>query len=128
MHVSGETYDLPAAQETEPLAASTTSRTSGRSRCWTRRPRATPPGSAVTLAVVNRDRERPHAATIDLGDAEAVGVDLAEVNGPDVSATNDFSAPDRVGVRERRLDLRGRRLEHVFPAHSVSVLRLRLSG
>jgi len=85
-------------------------------------------GRTVTVAVVNRDRDRPHPATVDLGDAEAVQVDLAEVNGPDVGATNDFDAPDRVRATERSLPLRGRRLEHVFPAHSVSVLRLRLGG
>jgi alpha-L-arabinofuranosidase len=85
-------------------------------------------GRNVTVAVVNRDRERPHAATIDLGDAEAVAVDLAEVNGPSVETTNDFDGPERVRTIERSLPLRGKRLEHVFPAHSVSVLRLRLGG
>ena len=85
-------------------------------------------GRALTLAVVNRDRERELVATIDLGDAEAArGVDVAEVNGPDVTATNSFDNPRLVDVREWRADLGGRRFAYPFPAHSVTVLGLRLA-
>jgi alpha-N-arabinofuranosidase len=83
-------------------------------------------GQAVTLAVVNRDRERDQAATVDLGDAEILdGTEVAEVNGDDVTATNSFEHPRRVDVRERWFELGGRRLDYVFPAHSISVLRFR---
>jgi alpha-N-arabinofuranosidase len=85
-------------------------------------------GARLTLAVVNRDRERAHRATIDLGEAAVTGdVLLAEVNGADVAATNSFEAPRAVDVHERRLAVRGHRFEHEFPAHSVSVLRLTLA-
>ena len=47
------------------------------------------------------------------------------MNGPEVGATNSFEHPRRVDVRERWLDLGGRRLDYVFPAHSISVLRFR---
>jgi alpha-N-arabinofuranosidase len=81
-------------------------------------------GRRITLAVVNRDRERDHVATIDLGETVATGtVMVAEVNGPDVASVNSFEAPHVVGVRERRSQAGGARLEHRFPAHSVSVLR-----
>jgi alpha-L-arabinofuranosidase len=43
-----------------------------------------------------------------------------------VDATNSFEHPDRIGVREHRRAVTGRRLEYEFPAHSVSVLRLTL--
>jgi alpha-N-arabinofuranosidase len=85
-------------------------------------------GRQVTLAVVNRDPEQSHRATIELADPGATGGVLAsEVNGPDVAATNSFDHPRRVDVRERRLDLAGRRLEHEFPAHSLTVLRFQLA-
>jgi alpha-L-arabinofuranosidase len=48
---------------------------------------------------------------------------VAEVNGPDVAAVNSFENPRAVDVREHRRALEGRRFEHRFPAHSVSVLR-----
>ena len=85
-------------------------------------------GREVTLAVVNRDRDRGHAATIELADGGTTGGAIAsEVNGPDVGATNSFEQPRLVDVRERRLEVCGRRFTHEFPAHSLTVLRLRLS-
>jgi alpha-N-arabinofuranosidase len=81
----------------------------------------------LTLAVVNRDRDRGHTATIDLGGAEvAEGLQVSEVTGPDVGATNTFEHPNAVGVRERRVELPGGKLEHEFPARSLSILRMRI--
>jgi alpha-N-arabinofuranosidase len=85
-------------------------------------------GRALTIGVVNRDRDRAHEATIDLGGAAAAGeLRVSEVNGPDVDATNSFEHPDRVSVREHRQTVTGSRLAHTFPAHSVSVLRVPLA-
>ena len=81
-------------------------------------------GRQVTLAVVNRDRDRDIVATVDLGGAALTGeIAVAEVNGPDVAAVNSFENPRAVDVREHRRALEGGRFEHRFPAHSVSVLR-----
>jgi alpha-N-arabinofuranosidase len=86
-------------------------------------------GRELTIAVVNRDRDRSHAATIDLTGARPPGeMEVSEVNGPDVDATNSFEHPDRIGVREDRQPVTGPPLEYEFPAHSVSVLRLRLAS
>src|SRR5262249_52045898 len=86
-------------------------------------------GRALTIGVVNRDRDRPHTATIDLGTAKAMReVLVSEVNGPDVNATNSFEHPSRVGVREHRRPATGHHLEYEFPAHSVSVLRVALAS
>jgi len=84
-------------------------------------------GSRLTIAAVNRDRDRGHRASIELGDA-AVKDDVlvAEVNGASVDATNSFETPRAVDVREARLTARGHRFEHEFPAHSISVLRVPL--
>jgi alpha-N-arabinofuranosidase len=85
-------------------------------------------GRELTLAVVNRDHERRHETTIDLGDATAKGeLRVFEVNGADVDATNSFEHPDRVGVSEHRRALAGHRFDYAFPAHSVSVLRVPLA-
>jgi len=124
VHVDSETYNLAPAQELEgggrvhhvadlgpfPLLDAVATREEG--------------GRAVSVAVVNRDRERDLAATLDLGGAAIAGpVNVWEVNGPHVNATNSFQAPRAVDVRERQAAGRGQRLEYVFPAHSVTVLR-----
>jgi len=84
-------------------------------------------GGALTLAVVNRDKDQSHKATIDLGGAQATGeIQVSEVTGPDVGAVNSFERPDVVGVRERKVEGQGRTLDYEFPARSVSVLRMRL--
>jgi len=81
----------------------------------------------LTLFVVNRAQDRSHAATIDLSGAEISGaVQMSEVNGPTVAAMSSFERPDAVGARERRLEPRGGTLAYDFPAHSLSVLRMRL--
>ena len=81
-------------------------------------------GRELMIGVVNRDRDRPHRATIDLGGATATGeVLVSEVNGPDVDATNSFEARP-VGVREPA-GVSGRSSD-TGSARSVSVLRVRL--
>jgi alpha-L-arabinofuranosidase len=51
---------------------------------------------------------------------------VSEVTGPDVGATNSFEQPNLVGVRERQVEAKGGRVDYEFPARSVSVLRMRL--
>jgi len=128
VHVESPAYDLPPAQEEQsagrvhhvadlgpfPLLDAVATRDEA--------------GRQLTLAVVNRDRDRSHRVTIELADVAAAGGVLAsEVNGPDVGATNSFEHPRRVDVQERRLDLAGRRFDYEFPAHSVTVLRTALA-
>jgi alpha-L-arabinofuranosidase len=84
-------------------------------------------GRQVALAVVNRDRDRGHRASIELtGVAVSGGVAVSEVNGPDVGATNSFEQPRLVDVQERRLEVAGPRFEYESPAHSVTVLRMQV--
>jgi len=78
--------------------------------------------------VVNRDRDHAHRAVVELvGRTVSGAAALAEVNGPDVGATNSFADPQRVDVKERKIDLQGGRFELEFPAHSVTVLRASLT-
>ena len=82
-------------------------------------------GRQVTIAVINRDRDREHRATIQLvGRSARAGVNVAEVNGAGPDAMNSFEQPEAVGVREVRVNLGGSTFEYVFPAHSVTLLRL----
>ena len=65
--------------------------------------------------------------TIDvLQGLPAQEITINEVNGPDVTATNDFSHPDAVAVHTRTLTGDGGTLTLIIPAHSHQVMRLRL--
>ena len=127
VHVDGPVYDLRPDQEDErrgrvhhvadlgPFALLDATATSDDA------------GKTLTLAVVNRDKDRHYTATIDLGAAGATGdVEVAEVTGPSVESKNSFEHPDTVGVRERRVEVKGSRFDYEFPARSLSVLRMRL--
>jgi alpha-N-arabinofuranosidase len=82
----------------------------------------------ITIAVVNRDRDKSHAATIDLDGAKvAEGIQVSEVSGPDIAAMNSFEHPDVVGVRERRLEQGGSSFDYEFPARSLTILRMKVA-
>jgi alpha-N-arabinofuranosidase len=84
-------------------------------------------GRDLTLVVVNRDPDREARTTIQLTDAAFEGTVTAyEVTGEEPGATNDFGR-ERVGVGERSLEAKGDSLEYVFPACSVTVLRVGLA-
>jgi alpha-N-arabinofuranosidase len=125
VHVSGETYDLPAPQETESLGQVHHVSDLGPFQLLDAAATCDEAGRTLTLAVVNRDRDRALTAAVDLGGAlPASPAEIWEVNGPDVAATNSFETPRAVGVRESRGELRGSRFHYTFPAHSITVLRL----
>jgi alpha-N-arabinofuranosidase len=84
-------------------------------------------GREVVLAVVNRDPERAIPTTVQLADGAVVAEVVAyELNGADPSVVNSFERPDAVGVREQRLSPGAERFEYTYPAHSVTLLRLRV--
>ena len=83
-------------------------------------------GREVSLAVVNRDRGRAIATTIQVENG-AIGTPVLvyEVNGEDPRAVNSFEHPKAVDVRERRVEGGGgHHLTYGFPAHSVTIMRL----
>ena len=83
----------------------------------------------VCISVVNRQRDLAVTARIDLyGRAFDGPLEVHEVNAADVSATNSFEQPELVGVRSRQLESAGSSVEYTFPAHSLTVMRGRLSS
>lgn len=83
-------------------------------------------GRQVTIAVVNRDRDHDHATTIELFGGKIESAMAFEVNGPEPGAVNSFEQPDLVGVTKPSVEILPQGLRHVFPAHSVTVLRVEL--
>ncbi len=82
-------------------------------------------GNEIVLAVVNRDRERAHATSIQLADGVTVTSGIAyEVNGANPDIVNSFAHPDEVNIKEHHLDLSGDKLDYVFAPHSFTLLRL----
>ena len=128
VHVDCETYDLPPAQEEGGFGRRFHIADLGPFKLLDAVATCDSTGRQVTLAVVNRDRDQEHKATIQLvGGSARSGVDVAEVNGSGPDAMNSFDRPDAVGVREHRMNLGGSSFEYVFPAHSVTVLRFELA-
>jgi len=128
VHVDGETLYLSATAEADPGGRVHHVGDLGPFTALDAVASCDAPGRAVSVAVVNRSRDRDVSATLDLGDAAVAGAVAAwEVNGSDVSAMNTFATPNAVGVRDLKLDAKGARVEHVFAAHSVTVIRLDVS-
>ena len=127
VHVDCPTYDLPPERESQDDGRVHHVADLGPFAMLDATATCDAAGGALTLFVVNRDRDSSHTATLDIAGA-GVGelVQAFEVNGPDVGSKNSFEHPDVVGARERRLEPRAGKLEYEFPAHSLSVLRMRL--
>ncbi len=88
-----------------------------------------PDGTTLTLAVINRDLEKPHETSIQFTDPTILNRVVAyEVNGPEPESQNSFAEPAVVTVQERSFEanLNGQTLTYTFPAHSLTVLQLRL--
>jgi alpha-N-arabinofuranosidase len=51
---------------------------------------------------------------------------VAEVNGPDIKAENDFDNT-KVKTVEKSATAQGKRLQYKFPAHSFTQLRTKLA-
>jgi alpha-L-arabinofuranosidase len=124
VHVDGPTYDLAPEQETAGggrvhhvadlgpftmVDAVSTTDTAGRE---------------LTVALVNRDRDRGQLAVVTLtGGALTGAVRSWEVNGLDPAAMNSFENPRAVDVRERKIETRDGGITLTLPAHSVTILR-----
>jgi alpha-N-arabinofuranosidase len=80
-------------------------------------------GSLVTINVVNRHRDLPIDATIDIHGRTFSDVTSYEVNGPDVYAQNSFESPDAVAIYQQQINVDGATATYTFPPHSLTILR-----
>jgi alpha-L-arabinofuranosidase len=48
-----------------------------------------------------------------------------EINGPRVDAKNSFADPDAVKTAEKRFDSAAAEFNYEFPAHSITLLKLK---
>ena len=127
VHVDCDTFDLPPAQEEGGFGRRFHIADLGPFKLLDAVATCDVTGRQVTLAVVNRDRDRAHRATIQLvGGSARPGVNVAEVNGAGPDVMNSFEQHEAVGAREMRVNLGGSTFEYVFPAHSVTLLRLEM--
>ena len=80
-------------------------------------------GGQLVVNIVNRHLTDPLPATFELEDKQFSGTfEVAEVNGPDIKAENNF---DKASVKTTRksVETRGARLRYEFPAHSFTMLK-----
>jgi alpha-N-arabinofuranosidase len=83
-------------------------------------------GGTLVLNVVNRHRDQPIEAEFETQDKQFAGpVEVAEVNGPDLKAENDFGVT-KVQTVTRQASADGRKLRYKFPPHSYTMLKTKL--
>jgi alpha-N-arabinofuranosidase len=84
-------------------------------------------GNDMVLNVVNRHQSEAIAVAIGLEDRTYAGtVTVAEVNGPDIKAENDFGKT-LVAARSSSVSASGNSLAHSFAPHSYTQLKVRLA-
>jgi alpha-N-arabinofuranosidase len=86
-------------------------------------------GRRLFLAVVNRHRSEPVEVQVEI---EGAAVELQgeghELNGPSALSGNSITNPGVVTIEAVTPFLAGGRFSYTFPAHSATVLELRLAG
>lgn len=84
-------------------------------------------GKTLILNVVNRHKDQPIETTISIDDKSFSGaLAIAEVNGPDIKAGNDFGKT-AVRAQTRTAAARGKTAQYGFPPHSFTQLKAQLA-
>lgn len=83
---------------------------------------------ALSIAVVNRHREEPIRTTLAVRNARIGSPATAfEINGASPEIENSFSEPENVRIVQKGVGEAGEKFDYVFPAHSVTLLKLAVS-
>jgi alpha-N-arabinofuranosidase len=81
----------------------------------------------LVLNVVNRNQNQAVETEFEAQDKQFGGaVEIAEVNGPDIKAENDFGVT-KVKTTAKTANAQGRTFRHSFPPHSYTMLKVRLA-
>jgi alpha-N-arabinofuranosidase len=81
----------------------------------------------LVLNVVNRHLDQAIETDFELEDKQFSGaVEVAEVNGPDIKAENDFGST-KVNAVQRSANASGRKFTYRFAPHSYTMLKVKLS-
>ena len=84
-------------------------------------------GQQLTLAVINRDREQALSTTIQFTDATPdASITAYELNADTPDTVNSFEQPNAVRVQKYHVENGGQSFTYTFPAHSLTVLQLRV--
>ncbi|MBO0723682.1 MAG: alpha-N-arabinofuranosidase, partial [Blastocatellia bacterium] len=82
--------------------------------------------NTLVLNVVNRHLEQAIETEFEAQDSQFAGpVEIAEVNGPDIKAENDFGST-KVQATARAGNAEGNKLRYRFPPHSYTMLKAKL--
>jgi alpha-N-arabinofuranosidase len=80
----------------------------------------------LVVNVVNRHKDQAIEAELQAEDKQFSGpVAVSEVNGPDIKAENDFGKTT-VKTTERSASASGNKIRYTFPAHSYTMLKVKL--
>jgi len=81
----------------------------------------------LVIIGINRHHAHDLPTTISILNFEAESkAKVFELNGPTHSAFNDFTKKNEVAIQEKATDCIAPRFEYTFPAHSVTVLMIKL--
>lgn len=84
-------------------------------------------GNTLVMNVVNRHRDQAIETAFEMQDKQFSGeIEVAEVNGPDIKAENDFGKTT-VKSSMKSVSPQGKTLRYSFPAHSYTMLKARLA-
>ena len=85
--------------------------------------------TTLSLAVVNRHKSDPISTTITIENAQVnTKAEFSEINGASVDAENSFAQPNNVRIDKKDPVSVGGTFTYTFPAHSITVLKLKTTG
>jgi alpha-N-arabinofuranosidase len=80
----------------------------------------------IVLKVINRDPEKDIPSKIIIEDLDSLPLKatVSTLNASDINAKNSLDHPDEVKITLKEMDWKSEKFEYLFPAHSVTVIRL----
>jgi alpha-N-arabinofuranosidase len=86
-----------------------------------------PKTGMVSLNVLNRSEKSDLSCRVEMNGRVDGMVEVWEMNHPDLKATHTFGDDQKVRPSTRRVSASGDSLTHVFPRHSLTILKMKLA-